>query len=158
MGAGEGAQAPTRSIVRHGKEGEFQVLPRESRSGGAEPPRASHIGQVWGCFGSLRSRSADPGARGGWVGVFSWSSRLRGGRTRDITLPKPAPCPLVNVFSGEFRGSQENELSERRKQEMAGELVLILSCGTQHSKGFKGYSKMLEKKKRQGHPSLFLTF
>lgn len=36
-----------------------------------EPPRASHTGQVWGYSGSLRSRSADPGARGGRLGVFS---------------------------------------------------------------------------------------
>lgn len=70
----------------------------------------------------------------GWV----CSAGCREGGHGDIT---PLKCPLVNVFSGEFRGSQENELSERRKQEMAGELLLILSCGTQHSKGFKGYSK-----------------
>lgn len=56
--------------------------------------------------------------------------------------PKGRSLSSGNVFSGEFRGSRENELSERRKQEMAGELLLILSCGTQHSKGFKGYSKM----------------
>lgn len=59
------------------------------------------------------------------VGVLSWSSRCR-----DVSPPKHTPCPLVNEFSGEFRGSQENELSERWKQEMAGELLLILSCGT----------------------------
>lgn len=46
--------------------------------------------------------------------------------TRNNSVPKPAPCPLVNVFSSEFRGSQKNELSEHLKQEMAGELLLIL--------------------------------
>lgn len=51
--------------------------------------------------------------------------------------PQAHSCPLANVFCSEFRGSKENELSERRKQAMAGELLLILPAGQNTPKDLK---------------------
>lgn len=69
--------------------------------------------------------------------VLNWTARLQGGGTWDNSLLKLPPCPLANVFSSGFRGSQENELSERRKQAMAGELLLILLAGHNTPKDLK---------------------
>lgn len=90
--------------------------------------------------------------QGPLVDALNWTTRLYRAGTRDNSVLKPALCPLANVFSSEFRGSQENELSERRKQASDGRgITANPSCRPKHSKGFKDCLKNVKKTR---HPSL----